>query len=162
VKEAACAGVAATKDVGVLVEAASCKGIEATKDAESRLQRDLNTLTIAMLNGFSDAKTQALKAELKAEYEAKLNAQLVIKELTANAQHNAERTQDKTAHSFEEVQEKLEDCCCEIKEKFCALDKDITSQFVHAREEELENELDEVRQEKQTADIIAALSAKKV
>lgn len=59
-------------------------------------------------------------ALVRNEYESKLAAERVIKEVSTEVRHQAERTNDKIAHGFEEVREdlcalrnQLTECCCE-------------------------------------------------
>lgn len=129
-------------DIRREIAAGECATIAAVKDAESSLQRDLSALTITMLNRFSDVDKQALKAE----YEAKLTAQQVIKELSVVAQHNAERSQDKTEAFALRTQDKVAHGFEENEEKLDALSAQIGKGFFHAREEDLEQEVSELQQ----------------
>lgn len=79
---------------------------------------------------------------LRAEYENKLAVQTAIKELKENAQYNADRTQDKLDHGFEENDEDIE-----------ALSEKVDKGFFHAREEALEEKVDSLRDRLQTQTI---------
>lgn len=50
-------------------------------------------------------------AVVRSEYESKLATQAAIKEISAKIDHESERTNDKIAHSQEEILEKLCECC---------------------------------------------------
>lgn len=107
----------------------------AVKDAECRL-------STTMLSQFGTVREQLIRNE----YEAKLTGERVIKELSTVAQHNAERSQDKTDHGFEENEEKLDGLRSFIGEK-----------FFHAREEDLEREVEESDRELQTTRLLKAI-----
>ncbi len=117
-------GIKATKD-------AECTVTAAVKDAECRLNTN-------MLTQFGVVREQLIRNE----YESKLTGEKVIKELSAVAQHNAERTQDKAEHGFEENQEAIDDFRHFATEK-----------FNHAREEDLEEKVDSLREKLQTAEL---------
>lgn len=65
-----------------------------------------------------ETKHSLAKDILKSEYENKLAIKDAINEIKTNAQHNAERTQDKAYHYFEELNEKIEACCCDTQLNF--------------------------------------------
>lgn len=62
-----------------------------------------------------ETKHTLAKDIMRSEYESKLAIQDAIKEIQQDAKHNAERTQDKAYHFFEELNEKLEECCYDAR-----------------------------------------------
>ncbi len=64
----------------------------------------------------SEKTTMDVKTEvIRQGYEAKLSAKDAIIDSASRFQHLSERLSDKVAHGFEEVNEKLCECCCEQK-----------------------------------------------
>lgn len=64
----------------------------------------------------SEKTTLDVKMEvIKQGYEAKLSAKDAIIDSASRFQHLSERLTDKLNHGFEEVTEKLEECCCDNK-----------------------------------------------
>jgi hypothetical protein len=74
--------------------------MKATMQAECNLSKEI-----------LESRHTLAKDILRSEYENKLALQAAIKEINLQAQHNAERTQDKIDHGFEEINEKLCECC---------------------------------------------------
>lgn len=87
--------------------------LKATMDSECKLSKEILEAKFALTKEVLETKHSLAKDILKSEYENKLAIQAAIKEVNDKAQYNADRTQDKNAHYFEEITEKQNACCCE-------------------------------------------------
>ncbi len=78
-------------------------------EVECKIIKENSDQTLYLTNQLSVIREQGIRNE----FETKLSREAVIKEVNTAAQHNAERTQDKLQHGFEEINEKLCECCGE-------------------------------------------------
>lgn len=121
--------------------------------------------TLALHNRLCESE----KAAMRAEYEAKLATQTAIKEINEATQHRVEVLQSDLRHEIEEVdhaveeaEEKVTGFQEETLEEFCNVNRRIAAGFSHAREEDLENEVEELRAQLAAANVANLVGAKKV
>ncbi len=122
------------------------ENMAATKDAQCAILEKVGNAECAIIKEVLETKHSLAKDILRSEYENKLALQTALKEIKENAQHNAERTQDKTSHGFEVLHRNTD----EIK-------ADLKHGFFHAREEGLEEKVFKLSQDLQTERIVSKI-----
>lgn len=127
----------------------SCELRREVAKIESDLRETIANQTISNNNQFCDLsksimenRAQLTLAITKAEYEGKLATQAAIKEINSTVTHGFEEVAEDVSNGFS----KLAECCCELKQL-------VANGFSHSREEDLENEVAELRQEQLLAKI---------